>query len=169
MGFVGRMLINEKKDIPPSTRERLKKLWEFRFQTTIQQPMIYNDELNEFVDWLVSDIFDDEWAFGKMKTIFSKIGYPKDDYRFYKYLEDKIVAGTEILDCIKAMIENTESERLKQQLYMNRDKLKNILSKLYEEFKDNQEKKNDLEQIINKVGSLSPEYYSFGEILGYNI
>jgi len=107
--------------------------------------------LNKFVDWFASGVFDDEWSFKIMKEIFSKIGYPKDDYHLFDYFELKLNdQPDEVLNCIKAMVDNSNDEQLRNKLYLNKEVVKEILKQLYN--KSDKSWKN-LSQIMFRVAA----------------
>jgi len=104
LSFVGRELLNEKGQIPITTVQRLRLLWESRNHAVQSSPSSNVAELSAFGWWFASAKFEDAWALAQLSTILSIAKSIEAEHQVLKRLS--ILASEfpeQAIDCLSLM------------------------------------------------------------------
>ena len=106
--FIGRNFEQTEGDIPPETMDRLKRLWEQRFDVAKKspRPSDFEKEVAAFGWWFASGKFDAEWAIGRLVEVLEIVGKLEADYKVAEKLAEIVETyPLEAVHCLKAIVE----------------------------------------------------------------
>lgn len=125
METAGRLLRRDDAAIPADVIERLKRLWEWRLNTTRTSSEENRAELSAFWCWFTSRTVDGSWALVQLGTVLRLIGHLEHDYDVPERLVELAVNHPlQTLECLHLMIEGTKDE---WRPYQWRDEARRIL------------------------------------------
>jgi hypothetical protein len=105
LSFIGRELFNAKAEIPASTLERLKVLWDSRIHSAQSSPSSHKAELSAFGWWFASRKFDDKWALTQLSASLRLTDQTDAGHQVIGRLVDLVSEFPEqVIECLSLMI-----------------------------------------------------------------
>ena len=105
LSFIGRELFNAKTEIPTSTLERLRTLWDSRIHSAQSSPLSHIAELSAFGWWFASSKFDNKWALTQLSASLRLVDQVEAEHQVIKRLADLVSELPEhVIECLSLMI-----------------------------------------------------------------
>jgi hypothetical protein len=104
LSFIGRSLLSTEEEIPATVLERLKRLWEWRLDTTTSAASSNTEELTSFGWWFASGRFGSDWELKQLSSVLQSAGHTEADHQVINRLKDLAPQSPELtVDCLALM------------------------------------------------------------------